>query len=306
MDEKQHRSMKRFMSTKQSHRFFKRKIDYTIAEKFLRTHLPKDVVNIIITIADKNDSVFEFKAYPDTDISNFTNDSIELELGYMPRFSIVSIDGNGKEICKRVYDENYERVLRSNLYGAHLELMTDYKFEFDPTTNLIVWRYLNYSILGDDLLEEYDLCLKERDNIDYSVEMPCNTITKPYYHAPSCMSSIKDRTKGIPNISMYSNLNEFDTLFRELKDNLSKNNFYSCVALHEFGKYAIAIWNSLLYIVSEKISNDNHKILNILYADEYDLQHGDMGSHVYLLNEKHILIWNTGDVSSVVIVKNQL
>jgi hypothetical protein len=46
-----------------------------------------------------------------------------------------------------------------------------------------------------------------------------------------------------------------------------------------------------------------HTILSLLYAPKCDLQLGDSETTCYLLNNKHLLIWNDGDVYSVVVLR---
>ena len=310
MNEKQLESMNRFIQSKEKHKFYKRKLDYSVAEKFLCKHLPRDVVKIIILHADENDSIFEIVAYPDANLYNFTNDGIEITLGYSPQFSIICIDGNGNEIKERLYDDKLEQSLCTKLYGIHYQLKRDPVYEFEYP-NKKVKRKLNYSVVESQLIEEYNLCVKtvrdtsmlliDPENPVDEKKLICNNTTKPYYHASRCMSCIKDKKKGIPNLSMYCNLNEFP-IFARLTNDIR-------AAVHHFGKYAVAVWNSTVYIVSEKISNadeKNHKILNVLYANDYDLQHGDCKTNIYLLNNKNILLWNDGDVHSVVVIKNKM
>lgn len=66
-------------------------------------------------------------------------------------------------------------------------------------------------------------------------------------------------------------------------------------------KYVITIFSSgKLYIISDKNTN---RILGYLCAPEYDLQNGDCHTSLYQLNDSVFLIWNDGDVYSVVIIK---
>lgn len=42
-------------------------------------------------------------------------------------------------------------------------------------------------------------------------------------------------------------------------------------------------------------------IINVLHAPCYGLQVGDSGTYIFMLNGKHLLIHNAGDVYSVIV-----
>lgn len=67
--------------------------------------------------------------------------------------------------------------------------------------------------------------------------------------------------------------------------------------------YKLSFYDSRLYIISDASTN---KIMNILYAPFTDLQMGDSGTYLYLFNNKHLIVYNAGDVSSVIIIQEIL
>lgn len=71
---------------------------------------------------------------------------------------------------------------------------------------------------------------------------------------------------------------------------------YECV----FNNFKLTVIKDVLYIISDI---DTRNIINMLYAPGTDLQGGDCGTYMYLLNEKHLLVHNHGDANSVVFIK---
>jgi hypothetical protein len=64
----------------------------------------------------------------------------------------------------------------------------------------------------------------------------------------------------------------------------------------------LTIIDGVLIIISDAITKN---IKNMLYAPDTSLQDGDGGTYIYLLNGKHLLVFNDGDVSSTIFIKNE-
>lgn len=94
---------------------------------------------------------------------------------------------------------------------------------------------------------------------------------------------------------LYSNLNDFPELDIIDTSPLSKycKSYTSC----HWGSQTLSIWNSIVYIVSD----DTKKIISVLVAPRYDLQTGDLKTNIYLIDDKDIIVWNKGDVWSLVL-----
>jgi hypothetical protein len=98
----------------------------------------------------------------------------------------------------------------------------------------------------------------------------------------------------------YYNLYEFPKL-KEFCDHDIILELYA-----EFNDYVICVWqlgNSVTYIVS---SANTEKIISVFIDEKYAFQPGDCETNMYLLDGEHILVWNSGDVCSVVLIKNTL
>lgn len=78
---------------------------------------------------------------------------------------------------------------------------------------------------------------------------------------------------------------------------ISYSDDYQCV----FNNSKLTVIDYVLYVVSDA---DTNNIKNILYAPDTSLQEGDGDTEVFLLNNKHLLIYNCGDVESVLFIKN--
>lgn len=83
--------------------------------------------------------------------------------------------------------------------------------------------------------------------------------------------------------------------FSELKEFVGYKREYHCCA----GKYTLSMFDARIYVVS----TDN-KIISAIVEPDYSLQFGDNYTHVWFINNKHFLIWNDGDVFSVVCIKS--
>ena len=101
----------------------------------------------------------------------------------------------------------------------------------------------------------------------------------------------------------YSNLNDFEELRK-----LSKVCQTSSHSIVKWKDYRLDIWSwypshtcmNMAYVVSDQPSN---KITSVLLCDE-SLQLGDCETYIYLINDKHILVYNAGDVWSTVVIKD--
>lgn len=71
---------------------------------------------------------------------------------------------------------------------------------------------------------------------------------------------------------------------------------YECV----FNNSKLSVINNELYIISDLNTNE---IKNVLYAPDNSLREGE-DTEVFLLNNKHIFIYNNGDVRSALFIKN--
>jgi hypothetical protein len=67
----------------------------------------------------------------------------------------------------------------------------------------------------------------------------------------------------------------------------------------QWGQYEFSMWDSRFYILCDA---ETRQIFNILYAPNYELQLGDDKTIAYLVNNKHLLVWNDGDVYSTIYV----
>lgn len=90
----------------------------------------------------------------------------------------------------------------------------------------------------------------------------------------------------------YSNLDEFEVL---------KGFKVHSISIIRWNYYILIVLNSTTYILSD-ITN---KILKVLHAPECDLQEGDSGTVYYLLDNKHLVIHNQGDVYSTIVIRNR-
>lgn len=106
---------------------------------------------------------------------------------------------------------------------------------------------------------------------------------------------------------LYSNWSDFPDLAKpEIWKHLAPRNFGS-MRHAWWSNYRVTNWNSCVYILSEILETeddkDEERIITALYDPLFDLQLGDSFSAAYLVDEKHVILRNCGDVSSVVTIK---
>ncbi len=119
--------------------------------------------------------------------------------------------------------------------------------------------------------------------------------------------TLYNHSKDIPNQFVELEINEDDHPLMLNETYINYNDFHELEEYNEvemnwncsWDNFTISFWDNV-YIVS----NSENKILSILIAPETDLQSGDGSITVYLLNNKHILIWNDGDVMSMILIKH--
>jgi hypothetical protein len=97
----------------------------------------------------------------------------------------------------------------------------------------------------------------------------------------------------------YYNLHEFSILKKYA--NKCEDDDIRLEICTEFNDYLISIWSfdiyAVIYIISNKYSN---KIISVFIDPNLIFQIADCNTNIYLLNNKNLLIWNQGDVYSVI------
>lgn len=86
----------------------------------------------------------------------------------------------------------------------------------------------------------------------------------------------------------------------ELRENIELGENYEYYYEYNFNNSKLTVFGSVLYIIS---NIDTGSVTNILFAPDYSLQMGDCDTHLYLLNNRHLLIQNAGDVNSAIFIK---
>jgi len=103
-----------------------------------------------------------------------------------------------------------------------------------------------------------------------------------------CDTDLKLTLKDVKMAPLdYTNLDEFP----EIKD--VKVTDFTRV---KWKNYTLVQISGILYLLSR-----NNVILKVLYCLQYDMQEGDSQTYFYILNEKHFLVYNDGDVYSVLL-----
>lgn len=225
---------------------------------------------------------FIFNTYPNTDLIDFKDDYIELDNSN--EFKIL-LDYNCDLVSKKrdttdklgnynnINSPNSERNIRK------LEIKTDYNF------NCLLYNYAGNKI-------------------------DINNFGKPGFMTNKNVTSDKDEgIKKIKNIQnslpkfkdYYTNLNDYDELRK-----LNKTAPTFCHSSVKWDEYKLCIWTwfgrdmNMAYIISH-----NDKIISVMLCDA-SYQIGDCGTYVYVVNDKHMLIYNAGDVWSTVTIKNMI
>lgn len=98
------------------------------------------------------------------------------------------------------------------------------------------------------------------------------------------------------------NPNKHDHIPKIIKMNSLDEGKYKCNYECEWycnkKHYILTIFNMAVYLL-----RCDAQIIYSLCAPNYELQPGDSRTYIYLLNEKHIVIHNYGDVSSAIVLK---
>ncbi len=74
---------------------------------------------------------------------------------------------------------------------------------------------------------------------------------------------------------------------------------YECKWTYDKNKYKLICLENKYYIVL--INND---VISAIYSNNFDLHQGEDKTTIYLMNKKHILIWNNGTYNSIVLFEN--
>lgn len=110
-----------------------------------------------------------------------------------------------------------------------------------------------------------------------------------------------DSFPNSPNLALNKIIQSLDKIDSKLPKLLkrmeSRPNGYKCIWKYKNNIYQI-ICLGCCYIILK-----NNEAIQVLSADE-SLMQGDSDIEVYLMNGKHILIWNRGDIFSVILFKS--
>ncbi len=197
--------------------------------------------------------------------------------------------------------------------SSHVHLFSEgSQFKFIAYPDAIISSVNNESINIEIDFHHYNDC---HPQIRLEVDFNGNEITKLFspdgdtdeYGNWEQKDTIYNHSENIPNQFVQLEVNEDDhplmldetyinyNDFPELEKYNGAEIFWNC----SWDDFTISYWDDA-YIVSDP----QNKILSVLIAPETDLQSGDASTSVYLLNNKHILIWNGGDVMSIVLIKH--
>ena len=232
------------------------------------TLIVKDSMKII----NLANSCPQFYAFPWSKITKLNSDRIELyhQDVYEP-VSIIKMNINDKNISYKKWIPN--------------ESITD---EWDKKTN----REWNDQMWGKIKILTMGHC-------------SCCSKHEQHNELLKTITTLKSTSIKLKNNTYYSKFYN-NTDCNELGDLLSKKSYserlkgYDYVESYEWDHYTLDIWHSLIYIIAD---TDSGNILSVLYAPECELQTGDCGTTVRIINDKMMMIENDGDVWSVVIVK---
>lgn len=101
------------------------------------------------------------------------------------------------------------------------------------------------------------------------------------------------------NSNQPNDSNKHDHIIKCMSKLSKLNCDYECYWTHNQKEYILTVIDSKIYL----IRCDNQLVCSI-YAPDYDLQMGDCITNVYILNGKHVVVHNHGDVCSIVIFKS--
>jgi len=243
----------------------------SIEEKVEKVVLPSTESHIV-----KGSDVYDVLVFPMSNLLGFRTDSFEIDVNNYPEnLKIrpqrkIRIDYEGKIVSDRIHsgiDNQWIEKIESET--GYSEDISDDNFQYEDNItkkedkNLIPY----YRAFDSELL-------KSLEAFEYQVE-----------------KSFLLKEAGIAMLT-YSNLD----LFPEIQD--VKVRDFRQVRNHYFTLTQIS---GVLYILSENTLDDADPIIKFLYCPEYDMQDGDSHTYFYLLNEQHFVVYNDGDVYSVLL-----
>jgi hypothetical protein len=223
---------------------------------------------------------YEVLAFPSANILGFRNDYFEIEidnygenwLGIRPQ-RIIYINYDGKIVSDKVHsgigDQWIEKVDNGTGYT---EDIGDENLQYEDNRvrkqdkNLIS----PHMTFNNEILKSLEAV--ESQPIEFQLDSPI---------------LLKDC-----DILGYTNLD----VFPEIKD--VKVRDFRRVRTDDFTLTQIS---GVLYILSQNTTGDSGVIIKVLYCPEYDMQDGDCHTYFYLLNEQSFLVYNDGDVYSVLL-----
>jgi hypothetical protein len=241
---------------------------------------------------DGDTPLIAWHCFPDLDFKYFTDDSMVLGRNYVTRYEI---DDKGEYIR-----DGKGRIKK--LGCVDITVTLDYDGNM---TNAIEEENERITICEEGHIGCYKHKFKCTKYHPECVRHPVKSECKR-------LSSYRDDNLKNEIISLpYNNTKEtrmsfnifnntVDTIFEEICDEMDSNESLVWNNICIFGRYKLTSWNSRYYIISDKITND---IISILDAPKSDLQKGDHRILYYLINNKDLLVWNDGDVYSVVYIQ---
>lgn len=241
------------------------------------------------THADIDNPQFEIKAYADWGLYHIAPDCIHLEFR----------SKHGIYVKRIGLDEDLNRIY-----------LKKFKDDYDDDPN------------GDNTEDPdgYSDCEYEDININDMIEdkrpyvgnQKVIRLDGPFDSDDPIIIDPKDGTKRIikclkKDINKYKHiLNDFKKHAIDFNKHADENQMgindincnYKCDWTYNNHHYVLTFINEMTYLIL-----CNGKLVATLHAPNYDLSEGDGGTYVYLCNGKHIIIQNSGDVSSLVIFK---
>jgi hypothetical protein len=254
-----------------------------------KSHINSEFLKTILNIAS-NDSNYTMIPYSDCSVIGFRQDDIVMiqdDTDYHSRIGItVDYDGNiTSQMTQRELVEKYGDLVNGididdaeygfcgnefeELYG----LPTDH---FEIPENVVTLNTSRFHENNLDLSKMFNNYDSFRES--HNLELKLTEINKINHEEP-----------------ILDTINHFHSFIRSVY--MDEYDWYEC----EFNGSKLTVINSVLYIISDTVTKN---IKNMLYAPSTSLQEGDGGTYIYLLNGKHILVYNGGDVNSAVFIKN--
>jgi hypothetical protein len=178
------------------------------------------------------------------------------------------------------FDKNCIKIRQDNkkVYDRDIEIILGY--------NGVILS--EKSISGDNIQDDYD-----DENMYENVRNGYDHPRVDILDQSECECDRNALTVILKNISSDPDFNFHQTI---KLSNYSTYNDYECC----WENYKLSVYDAKLYIISD---TDTGKILNVFYTPDSDLQMGDSYTQVYLLDHEHLLIYNAGDVYSVIIIQ---